>query len=286
MLLVRLAARVGRHAEPAAQREAGALVVELHRVGDEFVAEHRGDACVTSPLVECRRMIRERASRGQQAEADVEPAERESLDQSLDLRQLGALGAQELAPRRHVEEQVAHLDRRARRVRLRHGLADDAVRRRDRARDRRVGLARDDSHARHRGDARQRLAAEAERAHRLEVLDPRQLARRVPREREHQFVGRDAGSVVAHAAQCRTAALDLDLDGARARVEAVLDQFLDHGRRALDDLAGRDLVDQLLGEDPDRHRRGALRRGREDSKPCALRDRRASRRNPQRRRRG
>ena len=100
MLLVRLAACIRRHAEPAAQREAGALVIELHRVGDEFVAEHCGHACVTSPFVECRRMIGERASRGQKAEADVEPAEREPLDQALDLRQLGALGTQELAPRR------------------------------------------------------------------------------------------------------------------------------------------------------------------------------------------
>ena len=48
---------------------------------------------------------------------------------------------------------------------------------------------------------------------------------------------------------------------ARAGVEAVLDQFLDHGRRALDDLAGGDLVDQLLGEHPDGHGRPASRAG-------------------------
>ncbi len=57
-----------------------------------------------------------------------------------------------------------------------------------------------------------------------------------------QFVGRDADAVVAHAAQLGAAFFDLDLDRAGARVETVLDQFLDHGRRALDDLAGRDLV--------------------------------------------
>jgi len=39
--------------------------------------------------------------------------------------------------------------------------------------------------------------------------------------------------------------LDVDVDSGRPGVEAVLDQFLHDGRRALDHLAGRDLGDGL-----------------------------------------
>ena len=81
----------------------------------------------------------------------------------------------------------------------------------------------------------------------------RDLAGRVPRQRERQLVALDAAAVVAHAAQARAALFDLDLDAARAGIDAVLDQLLEHGRRALDDLAGSDLVDELFGKDADRH---------------------------------
>jgi hypothetical protein len=37
-----------------------------------------------------------------------------------------------------------------------------------------------------------------------------------------------------------------DLDPCRARVEAVLDQLLDHRGRPLDDFAGGDLADQRI----------------------------------------
>ena len=39
----------------------------------------------------------------------------------------------------------------------------------------------------------------------------------------------------------------------RAGVEGVLDELLDDGRRALDDLARSDLVDEWALEDPDGH---------------------------------
>ena len=91
----------------------------------------------------------------------------------------------------------------------------------------------------------------------LEVVDGGDLAGRVTRQRERQLIALDAAAVVAHAAQSRAALFDLDLDAARAGIEAVLDQLLEHGRRALDDLAGGDLMDELFGKDADRHRRGA-----------------------------
>ena len=73
--------------------------------------------------------------------------------------------------------------------------------------------------------------------------------------------GGDAAAVVAHADQADAAFLQVDLDAARAGVERVLHQFLDHGRRPFDDLAGGDLVDQGVGELADGHvRHGAAKR--------------------------
>ncbi len=255
VLLVRLAACVGRHAEPAVQPQTRALVIKLQRVRDELLAEHGRDAGILRALIPRRRMIGERAARRGEPEPYVEAAQRESLDQPLDLAELGPLGAQELAPRGHVEEEVTHLDRRPGRMRLRRRPAERAVHHRHRGRDLCVRGPRDNRRVRHRGDARQRLATETERAHGLEILDAADLAGGVTREREREFVRGDAGAVVAHAAQLRPAALDFDVDRACAGIEAVLDQFLDHGRGALDDLARRDLVDQLLGKDPDGHGR-------------------------------
>jgi hypothetical protein len=100
-------------------------------------------------------------------------------------------------------------------------------------------------------------AAEAERSDALEIVDGRDLAGRVPRQRQPQLVALDSAAIVANPAQPHAALFDLDLDAARAGVDAVLDQLLEHGRRTLDDLAGRDLVDELFGQDADRH--GATR---------------------------
>jgi hypothetical protein len=75
----------------------------------------------------------------------------------------------------------------------------------------------------------------------------------VARERERQLRGRDAGAVVAHAQQPDAALLDVDRDVPRAGIERVLDQFLGDRGRALDDLAGGDLVDERVCEDADRH---------------------------------
>ena len=61
-------------------------------------------------------------------------------------------------------------------------------------------------------------------------------------------VGRDhAAAVVDHSHQAAAAALDLDDDGARAGVEGVLAQLLDHRRGPLHHLARRDLIDHGIG---------------------------------------
>ena len=62
-----------------------------------------------------------------QAEADREPAQGQPADALLDVTEFGALAAQKLAPGRHVEEQIAHVDRRSDRMRSRNRLADGFV---------------------------------------------------------------------------------------------------------------------------------------------------------------
>ena len=118
-----------------------------------------------------------------------------------------------------------------------------------------VHVARGDLEARHRRDRRQRFAAEPERGDGAEIVGAGDLAGGVARQRERQLGGGNSAAVVAHAREPHAARFDLDFDALRAGVEAVLDQLLDDGCGALDDLAGRDLIDEVIVEDADRHGR-------------------------------
>ena len=62
-----------------------------------------------------------------------------------------------------------------------------------------------------------------------------------------RFVALDAGAVVGDADAPDAAAREIDVDLRRAGVERVLEQLLQRRRRTLDDLAGGDLVDQVVG---------------------------------------
>ena len=88
-------------------------MVHGQRRGGEVRAQHLREPQVLLPGRADRRCIEQQARPVPQAETDVKPRERQALDQARDVAQLGGLAAHELAPRRHVEEQVAHLDGRA-----------------------------------------------------------------------------------------------------------------------------------------------------------------------------
>ena len=75
-----------------------------------------------------------------------------------------------------------------------------------------------------------------------------ELGGRVPLDREVEIGARHAGTVVVDPDQPPPAAVGQDLDPAGAGVERILDQFLDHARRALDHLAGGDAVDERCGQ--------------------------------------
>ncbi len=179
----------------------------------------------------------------QQAERDPRVAQREALEQGLDVTVLGLLAAQEFLARRHVVEQFADLD--AGPLRQRVGQRTGIAARLELPRVLGALPPRGERQARDRRDARQRLAAKAERTDLLEILEARNLAGRMARQRERQFVALDAAAVVGDADQAGAAGLDLDRDRAGAGVEAVLDEFLDHRGGPLDDFASGNLVDQV-----------------------------------------
>src|SRR5690606_14558356 len=175
------------------------------------------------------------------------------FDHALDVLILGALGAQEFASCGNVEEEISHLYRRAGRTRRRPGRAQLTVVGADRVSDLRVGSSRDEPHARDRCDARQRFAAETERRDLLEIVDRRDLARRMARQRERELLPFDPRPVIANAAQTHAAIFDLHLDALRTGIDAVLHELLDYGCRSFDDLARRDLMNELLGKNSDGH---------------------------------
>ena len=80
---------------------------------------------------------------------------------------------------------------------------------------------------RHRRDTGQRLAPEPERRDRREVLEPTDLAGRVPLEGEHRLVRGHALAVVLDPDETLTAQLDRHDDPGRPGVERVLDQLFD-----------------------------------------------------------
>ena len=72
-------------------------------------------------------------------------------------------------------------------------------------------------------------------------------------DRERKIGARHALAVVGNADQPAAAAVGEHVDAARAGVECVFDQLLDHARRPLDHLAGGDAVDHRFGQLADGH---------------------------------
>ncbi len=224
----------------AVNRNARRVLAELQQVQPfaEQLEEALGQPCCGGTLEQPA------AARGQRP-ADLRVSERHLRHEPRDLGGFGDVGLQEFAPRRQVEEEVGDLDGCAL---ARPDLADrrhlTAV---DAHLGAAVGPARAGAHQemRHRRDARQRLAAEPERANRAEVVGPRNLAGGVPLDGQLRVRRLHPLAVVLDANQLLAAELDGDRDPRRTRIERVLDQFLDHRGRALDDFAGGDLIREV-----------------------------------------
>jgi len=237
------------HHEPT---ELGVALLELEQLGLEFLAQHIERAL--GWLVGGREVEQLAAVRAQ-FERHVGMGQRDRLDRLGHARRLGCIALEELAPRGHIAEERAHLDHgagaRGRRARAleRAGLDLDLGTRIAPAR------ARDHAKAGYARDRCQRLAAEAEGVDRREILAGGDLARGVRRHRKGKLLGGYARSIVGHAHEVGAAALDLNEDAPRAGVDRILDEFLDHARWSLDDLARGDLVDELGGQHADGHQR-------------------------------
>ena len=70
-------------------------------------------------------------------------------------------------------------------------------------------------------------------------------------EGEQGIIADHAAAVVGDANELAAAAFDLDTDAGGTSIKSVFEQFLDHGRGAIDDFAGGDLVGDLVGENAD-----------------------------------
>ena len=247
-LQIGLTAREGRQREPPGHAQRLHLVGELDHVRCELLA---------ADLRHPREPLRGRTRRRQrpdalavvrEREADRKPRQREPFQHAQDVLILGRLRPQEFAARRHVEEQIPDFDAGAGRVRGGRWHAGNALARIHVPRMLCVLGARGQRQPGDGGDARQGLAAKSQGRHPLEIRQGRDLAGRVARQGESDLLARDADAVVAHANQAAPSPLELDLDAPCARIQGILNQLLDHGGRALDHLAGGDLVDELIGQ--------------------------------------
>ncbi len=244
--------RVIGRTDDAAHPHAAALPVHRDEVSVRLAAE-RLDRALRERLT---RPCREREPpAAPERERDVRTREREPDDRFGDVPRLGRRRAHELAARRGVVEEVAHLDGGPARPADRTDLAEHP------ALDVHAGpvaiLARRglEPEARHRRDRGERLTAEAHRRDRGEPRGVAELGRRVALERQGRVVAVQAAAVVRDPDEREATLLHVDRDRARARVERVLDELLHHRGGALDHLPGGDLVHEPGRQDLDaRHR--------------------------------
>ena len=257
VLEVGLAAGEGRLRDPAAQRQAGGLALDLHGVLDEAGATEQGDAAQALGGARAAAQLMQRTAVVAQGEMDLEARQGHALEGLFQMLEFGALRAQKLAPRGRIEEQIAHFYGGAARVRRgRHGHRHVAPRTAGAVPATALGAGiAGQFELRYGADAGQRFAAKTEAAHPLQVFQRGDLAGRVAIQGQGQIVLRDPAAVVAQSDQARAGGLYIDVHALRARVETVLEEFLEHRRRSLDDLAGGNLIGQTGRKALDRRHR-------------------------------
>ena len=96
-----------------------------------------------------------------------------------------------------------------------------------------------------RRDGRERLAPETQRRDAFEVFGPPDLARGVALDRAPGIFRLHPLDIGFDVNQLLATKLDGNGDAPRARIDRVLDELLDDRRRALDDLAGGNLVGEV-----------------------------------------
>src|SRR5216117_3153598 len=164
----------------------------------------------------------------------------------LDVTAFGTFRTKKFPARGQVIKKRAHLDLRSRRfTAIAHNVKLAAINDNFGSCDR-VRLARSQAKSRDAGDAWQGFAAKSQRGHRFKISSRPDLARGMPLQGKERVIAIHAAAVIDYANQRNSPATNDDVDFARAGVDAVLDQFLHHRRRALHDFAGSYLAGYRL----------------------------------------
>jgi hypothetical protein len=181
-----------------------------------------------------------------QREAHVRPRHRQAFHHIDAGGIFGAGGAEELAPGGHLREQPFHADARA--GREGGGAFVDQLAIVDHPP---PAVAPPhpafDREGRHAGDRRQRLAAKAQRRHRLDGV-VRQLGRGMAFEREGDLVARHAAAVVGHLDPRGPALRQCDGDARGACVDRVLDKLLQRAGGSFHHFARGYAIHQMFGQ--------------------------------------
>ena len=173
---------------------------------------------------------------------DVRIGEGHTFNRVRDVTHLGSRAFEELLSRGHVEEQITHLDGRARRSAVRGAVGDLAPDDDDSRAFGVLGRTGGEREPTDRRDRRDRFATKAKRGDGRDVLRSLDLRCRVSLEAEQRVVGRHARAIVGDSDQIDAAPFDRHFDPHGAGVHRVLQQLLDNRSGALHDFASRDLV--------------------------------------------
>src|SRR5258706_102296 len=174
--------------------------------------------------------------------------ERDAFERFFAMSVLGSLGFEKLAARRRVEVQVLDFDRGAGFVRGGFRIGKRAAFDRECPRVFFVARPAGQSQMGDCGDARQRFAAKTEARDAFEIVERGDFAGGMARDGQAQLRLADAAAVVADFEELGAAGRELHANVVRAGVEAVFEQFLQRGRRPLDNFSRGDLVDQKVGQ--------------------------------------
>ena len=265
VLMAGAAATIGGQGAIASQANPIAALVQTKRIVGEIAPENGGDPGQSSlrPWRLCGEAKRPPA-------VEVELKRDGFRAQSLTPHRLGyshVLGSRrlhEFQPRGGGVEKISHLHARAVGAGkcCWRGAIDNPAVHPDRRRAPLITGPRGNGKTRHRPDRGQGFAAKSQGGDAKQVILAVcvgcELGGGVAFHREGQFAGPEAGAVVRHQNARQTSAVGLDFDPTRARVQGVLDQFLDHARRALDHFAGGDAVNQIRRQSADGHDRKTI----------------------------
>ncbi len=168
-----------------------------------------------------------------------------------DMFHLGTRASQEFPPGRYVVKKVSHHDACA-------GWAPGLIqgnkfsaRKSERVSGQIFSRPAGYLHPRHRGNTRQRLPAKSQGPHGKQVRDGSDLARGMPLNAEEQIISGHPGPVVSHLDLEFSSPLNGDQYAAGSGIDAVVQQFPDHGGRPLHHLSCSDLGCHIFGEYPD-----------------------------------